>query len=71
MGFNLAIGLVFILFFLNSFSMCSCNSCIFFRSTIMIIFGRPIHRKHHRKIVISVLCGVQIILILTLGVYLW
>lgn len=37
----------------------------------MIIFGRPIHRKHHRKIVISVLSGVQIILILILGVYLW
>ena len=37
----------------------------------MIIFGRPIHRKHHRKIVINVLCGVQIILILILGVILW
>jgi len=37
----------------------------------MIVFGKPIHRKHHRKIVISILCGVQIILILTISIYLW
>ena len=72
MGINLAIGLVFILFFPKFFLACvAAIVAFFFRSTIMIIFGRPIHRKHHRKIVISVLCGVQIILILILGVYLW